>query len=128
MRDLTRTLGVLLGEGAAVLNVVPGSPADKAGIAPGAKVVAVDGRRYSWELLGDAIARARSSPAPIEILYETGDFFRTAKVDWHGGIVNPHLQRDPARPDLILEDPRAAAAAPRGGEPAEPEEALKARS
>ncbi len=94
------SLGFSLGENG-VGTVVEGSPAAKAGVASGMKLVAVDGRKYSSEVLKDAIARAKSRPAPIELLVEQSEFYRTLKVEWHGGERWWGLEREPAKADLL---------------------------
>src|SRR5207253_831837 len=47
--EFSSSLGLRLGEGGSVADVVPGSAAEKAGMSPGGKVIAVDGRKYSAE-------------------------------------------------------------------------------
>ena len=66
-------------------DVIPGSPADKAGIGPAMNIVAVNGRRWTAELLRTAIQAARTNAAPIELLFENDDYFQTCKVDYHEG-------------------------------------------
>ena len=78
-----------------------GSPADRAGLLSGAKLVAVDGRKYSKQVMKDALERARTTKEPIELLVSADDFYRTVKVDWHGGERYATLERDPSRPDLL---------------------------
>ena len=47
--------------------------------------------------------RAKTNSAPTELLVENEDFFKTAKVDYHGGEKYPILERDPAKLDLLRE-------------------------
>jgi predicted metalloprotease with PDZ domain len=94
------SLGFGLGENG-VGSVIEGGPAAKAGLASGMKLVAVDGRKYSAEVLKDAIARAKSRTAPIELLVEQNEFYRTLKVDWHGGERWWTLERDAAKTDWL---------------------------
>jgi len=75
-----------------------GMAADKAGLAPGMKVVAVNGRRYNEGLLVDAVKAAES---PVELLMENGEYFSVAKVDYDGGMKIPHLERDEAHEDVL---------------------------
>jgi len=110
--DLTFSLGLQLREDGGIIDVVPGLPAAAAGIGPGMKLLGVNGRRYKPELLRDALKAAKASPAPIELLVENGDFFKTYPVDYHGGERYPHLERDTQRPDLL-----AAIVKPRGAPP-----------
>jgi predicted metalloprotease with PDZ domain len=86
-----------------VIDVVPGSAAAQAGIAPGMKLLAVNGRRWTPDDLRAAIRQAKNGAAPIELLIENEDFFRTYSVDYHGGERYPHLERINGRPDLLGE-------------------------
>ena len=53
------------------------APADRAGVGPGMKLLAVNNRRWKPELLRTAVKEATSGTAPIELLVENGDFFKT---------------------------------------------------
>ena len=75
----------------------------KAGIGPGMKLIAVNGRQFSPEVLRDAIKAAKGSSAPIELLVENDDYYKTYKLDYHGGEMYPHLVRDASKPDLLSE-------------------------
>jgi predicted metalloprotease with PDZ domain len=78
-------------------------PAAIAGIGPGMKLIAVNGRQYSAEVLRDALRSGRGSSAPLELLVENTDYYKTYKLDYHGGERYPHLVRDDSRPDLLTE-------------------------
>ena len=95
------SLGIVVGEHEEVLDVAPGKPAAVAGLAPGMHLVAVDGRRYNDDVLHDALVRASKSQGPMELLVESGDFFKTLEVTWHGGELHPHLERDASKPDVL---------------------------
>jgi len=69
------------------------SPAFKAGISPGAELVAVNGHAYKSEVLKDAITAAKSDHKPIELLIKHQDEYRTVPVDYHDGLRYPHLER-----------------------------------
>jgi predicted metalloprotease with PDZ domain len=88
-------------EGGTIRDVVPGLPAAAAGLAPGMRLVAVNGRRYSDHVLRDALKRAKDGKEPIELLVENVEMFRTFKVDYHGGERYPHLERDAAKTDWV---------------------------
>ncbi len=85
-----------------ILDVVPGMPAAEAGIAPGMKLVAVNGQPWSPEILLDAL-KAPGAPSRLELLVENAGFRRTYNVTYEGGPRYPHLERDPSRPDLLGE-------------------------
>jgi predicted metalloprotease with PDZ domain len=108
MLDLRGSLGLALGTDKwDAIDVVPGSPADRAGLAPGGQLVAVNGRRQAREVLADAI-EATPAKGKLELLVEDAGFFRSFTVEYRGGPRYPVLERDPSRPDLL-----AAIAAPR---------------
>jgi predicted metalloprotease with PDZ domain len=99
--DLTYSLGMRVKADGTVLDVLPSSTAAKSGIAPGMRVVAVNGRRWSVDIAIEAVAASKSSPDQIEILTENKGYFATLKVDYHGGQRHPHLERDTSKPDVL---------------------------
>ncbi len=101
------SVGLLVGSDGVVRDTVEGMIAAKAGIGPGMKIVAVNGRRFSAEVWRDAIRAAKTSPSPIELIVENTDYFRVVKLDYHGGEKYPHLVRDESKPDLLTEIYRA---------------------
>jgi predicted metalloprotease with PDZ domain len=101
--DARYSLGLELGGDGGVGDTVEGMPAARAGIGPGMKVVAVNGRRFSPEVLRDALKAAKTGSAPIELLVENTDYYETYKIDYHGGEKYPHLVRDESKPDLLTD-------------------------
>ncbi len=101
--DAHYSVGLLLGSDGVIKDTVEGMIAAKAGIGPGMKVVAVNGRRFSPEVWRDAIRAAKTGPEPIELIVENTDYFRVVKLDYHGGEQYPHLVRDESKPDLLTE-------------------------
>jgi len=99
--DLRYSLGLTLKEDGAVQDVIPGSPAAKAGVAPAMNILAVNGRRWTADRLHTAIQVASTNTAPIELLVENDDYFKTCKLDYPQGDKYPCLQRDPSKPDLL---------------------------
>jgi predicted metalloprotease with PDZ domain len=99
--NLSYSLGMKIREDGTVADVKIGSPAQKAGIAPSVKVVAVNSRQYNATILHDAMRAASKAPEPIEFLIRDGDIYKTFKVDYHAGEKYPHLERDAAKPDLL---------------------------
>ena len=100
-------LGLELRDDGGINDTIEGAFAAKAGIGPGMKVVAVNGRRFSPEILRDAIKTAKNSTGPIELLVENTDYYKTYKIDYHGGETYPHLGRDDSKPDLLSDILRA---------------------
>lgn len=105
--------GFWLNEDNVIQDVKDGGPGANAGLAAKMKVLAVGGRKLSSETMSDALARAKTDPAPIELLVERDGYYRTLKVDYHLGERYRSLQRDAARPDVLaaILAPKDAAAA-----------------
>ena len=101
-------------EDGAIREAIPGMPAFKAGVRPGMKLVAVNGRKWSPDILSDHLKAGKSAPGALELLVEDGELYRTLAVDYHDGLREPHLVRDEAKPDLLaaIIAPHAAPAAP----------------
>jgi predicted metalloprotease with PDZ domain len=99
--DATFSLGVWLKEDGTITDIVPGAPAWKAGLGPGMKLVAVNGRKWASDVFAQELQAARKSTAPIEIAAEHGDVLRTFRIDYHEGERYPHLERDASKPDLL---------------------------
>jgi predicted metalloprotease with PDZ domain len=97
------SLGLQLGDDGSVADTIEGMPAAKAGIGPGMKLVAVNGRRFSAEVLRDALKSAKTSTDPIALLVENTDYYQTYNIDYHAGEKYPHLVRDESKPDMLSE-------------------------
>ena len=101
--DLSFSLGLSVKEDGGILDVIPDLPADRAGVGPGMKLLAVNNRRWKPELLRTAIREAKDGAAPVELLVENGDVFKTCRLDFRDGERYPHLERDAAKPDVLAE-------------------------
>jgi predicted metalloprotease with PDZ domain len=100
--DLRFSLGLAIEtENGRILDVLPGSAAGATELAPGSKLVAVNGRRWSAELLHRAIHDAATSGEPIRLLVENSEFFREVQVSYNAGERYPHLERVEERADLL---------------------------
>ncbi len=100
--DFTWSLGLALDEDNTVVSVVWGGPAYQAGVAKGVKLIAVNDLIYDDPMkLSDEIKAAKTSKAPIELLLRDGDHIHNVKVDYHGGLRYPHLERLSGTPDRL---------------------------
>jgi len=97
------SIGLQLGPDGAVRDSIVGSPAFEAGISSGMKVMGVNGRVYTHDVLEDAIQEAKGTDRPITLLVVVDDYFQTSTVKYHGGDRYPHLVRDDAKPDYLDE-------------------------
>jgi predicted metalloprotease with PDZ domain len=93
------SIGVLIAN-SQVSRVDPGLPADKAGLAPGMKVIGVNGKKYSTNRLRDAIAETVTTKK-VEFLLEDGEDLRTLVVPYAGGLRYLELARVDGRPDVL---------------------------
>jgi predicted metalloprotease with PDZ domain len=100
--DLTYSLGLSIGKGGSISDVLWDGPAFKAGISPGMTVVAVNSRDYDADALKDAVtAAAKDKNQPVELLVKNFDQYQTVRIDYHDGLKYPHLQRDNSKPDTL---------------------------
>jgi predicted metalloprotease with PDZ domain len=97
------SIGLNLKGDGTITDTVEGLPAARAGIGPGMKLVAVNGRKFSKGVLQDALREGKNSAAPIELLVENTEYYKTYKLDYHEGEKFPHLVRDESKPDLLSE-------------------------
>ncbi|GAC1626608.1 MAG: M61 family metallopeptidase [Nevskia sp.] len=95
--DRMDSIGVLIGndddDKGKLLDVLWQGPAFLAGLAPGMKIVAVDGEAYSDKRLDDAIKAAATDRSPIELLIRNADYYTTLKLDYREGPKFPKLLR-----------------------------------
>ncbi len=99
--DLNDSLGFAVRDTGSVGDVIPNSPAARAGIATGSRIIAVNGRKFSSDALRDVIKASPTSTTPIELIVEAGEFYTTARIAYTGGIRYPHLERVTGKPDLL---------------------------
>src|SRR2546423_7588015 len=101
--NLVYSIGLMVSSAGVGLDVNPELPAAKAGVAPGMKIVGVNGRAWSADALHDAIAATKNAATPIDLRVENGGFQENYKIDYRGGERYPHLERDTASPDVLDE-------------------------
>jgi predicted metalloprotease with PDZ domain len=102
--------GMNLNKDDTVIDVREGSPAWQAGMAPGMKVMAVDGQAYSSDVLKYVSEQAEHSTTPTTFLVQADGWYRTLDVNYHGGPKYPHLVRLTGTPDMLAKimAPRSA--------------------
>jgi len=92
--DFTYSLGFSVSLLTAQLTEVRwGGPAYQAGLSMGTTLIAVEGREYRPERLRAAIAAAKLSRQPIELLVKNLDRYRTVRLAYFDGLKYPQLQR-----------------------------------
>jgi predicted metalloprotease with PDZ domain len=101
------SIGLMVKEDGEIQDTIEGKDAARAGIGPGMKLVAVNGRRFTPQVFRDALWAAKAASQPLQLLIENTDYFRTFNLDYHGGEKYPHLVRDETRPDMLSDIIRA---------------------
>lgn len=95
------TLGFTMNEDNVIRDAREGSPAAKAGLTAHMKVIAVDGRKVSSDVISDALARAKKDKKPIAFLTELDGWYRTFDVAYTDGERWAMVERVEGKPDLV---------------------------
>jgi predicted metalloprotease with PDZ domain len=91
--DLTYSGGFVVGNDGKVSSVLWDAAAFNAGITVGSEIIAVNGRKFDGDALKQAIKDAAGNGPSPELLVHDGDLYRTVKLDWHGGLRYPRLEK-----------------------------------
>ena len=91
--DLTYSGGFVVGNDGKVSSVLWDAAAFNAGITVGSEIIAVNGRKFDGDTLKQAIKDAAGNGPSPELLVHDGDLYRTVKLDWHGGLRYPRLEK-----------------------------------
>jgi predicted metalloprotease with PDZ domain len=109
--DLRYSLGFFVDDDQATIgDVIPRSPADLAGASPGSHVIALNGYKWSKELLQDTFAAPADPGGSLTLLIQKDDTFKTLELHYSGGARYPNLERVPGAADVLAQiaHPRAA--------------------
>jgi predicted metalloprotease with PDZ domain len=99
--DARFSLGFSVSDEGVLADIIPASPADRAGLSPGDKVVAVNDRKWSPPELRDALAATARGSSIVSLLVERGDIYRRFEMSYSGGPREPDLARVEGSPDLL---------------------------
>lgn len=95
------SIGIDVAKDGVIFDVLPDSPAYQAGLGPRMKIVAVDGRAYSKEVLEETIAQPANGK--ITLMVRNFDAVETHEIHYEGGLRYPHLERIPGTKDYLSE-------------------------
>jgi predicted metalloprotease with PDZ domain len=95
------SLGLRLTAEGVIADVRWGGPADKANLAPGQKILAVNGNIFSADALKNAVDGAKGNSEPIHVILQADTFVSTASIDYHDGERYPVLQRVDGTPAYL---------------------------
>ncbi|MBS1798212.1 MAG: M61 family metallopeptidase [Acidobacteria bacterium] len=97
------SIGLRLSSEGVISDVRWGGPADKANLAPGTKILAINGNIFSAEALRSAIREAKGKTEPIHLILQSDTFVSSADVDYHEGERYPALLRVEGTPAYLDE-------------------------
>jgi len=100
-RDYWFSIGLSVNSDGSIYDVRWNGPADKASLAPGEKIIAVNGRIFSAEALRAAIRGAKGNSEPIHLIVQADSFVSMADIDYHDGERYPALERIEGTPDTL---------------------------
>lgn len=96
--NLDYSVGFQVRANGGVRSVVWGGPAFAAGLAPGARVVAVEGQPFSFAALDAAV---RTAAGPLTITVEAAGRTRVVAIPYRGPLRYPRLERIAGTPDRL---------------------------
>jgi predicted metalloprotease with PDZ domain len=99
--ELWFSLGARISGDGQIADVRWGGPSDKAKLAPGDKILAVNDRLYSPNALKAAVRAAKTSTEPIRLIVAADSFVRIVPVDYHDGERYPALERVEKTPAVL---------------------------
>jgi predicted metalloprotease with PDZ domain len=101
--DLSFSIGLIATKQGDIRDVIPGSPAYAAGLGPGMKLIAVNGRKWSKDVIRAALRASVHNQQLLSLLAENGEYYNTYQVNYHEGDRYPHLVRVEGQPNLLDE-------------------------
>lgn len=95
--DLSYSIGAVIDDDGKVESVAWDSPAFRAGLAPGYRIVSVNGTPYSRAALKSTVDARK----PIRLAVKAGQQSRDLAIDYTGGFRYPKLERIAGQPDWL---------------------------
>jgi predicted metalloprotease with PDZ domain len=95
------SLGMRVRPDSVISDIRWGGPADKAKLAPGDKIIGINGNVATPDTDREAIRKAKTDPAPIHLIVQSDTFLRLVDIDYHGGERYPALKRIEGAPALL---------------------------
>jgi predicted metalloprotease with PDZ domain len=95
------SIGLHANKAGNISDVLKGGVADKSGVGPGMKIIAVNGRAYTPDVLKAAIHDAKDSGPAAELIVLNTGYYKIVKLDYHAGERYPTLERVTSVPDRL---------------------------
>ncbi len=94
------SLGIEVSSGGKITTIIPGSPADKAGLFEDCEIVGINGRKFNENRLKDAIAESVAKREIIFLIFK-GDLLETIVMKYDDGPKYLDFVRDKEKPDML---------------------------
>ena len=91
--DFTYSLGFSVGSEGKLGAVIWNSPAFKAGLTVGHRLLAVNGEAYSEARLNELLAAAKTGKEPLTLFVRDEERYQTVTIDYHGGPRYPRFEK-----------------------------------
>jgi predicted metalloprotease with PDZ domain len=101
--DVWYSIGIRVNKQGEIADVRWGGPADKAQLAPGQKILAINGQIFSADALKAALKESKGNSEPIHLILQSDTFVSTANLDYHDGERYAHLVRIDGAHDYLDE-------------------------
>jgi len=95
------SVGLFLENDGKVADVLWGGPAFKAGLAPGMKLISINGQPYSTQGLRAGITQAQKSGEPLRIQARNDGTLELYTIHYAGGLRYPRLVRTAGKTDYL---------------------------
>lgn len=95
------SLGFRLNKEGQITDIRWNGPADKSRLAPGYRILAVNGNVYSSDTLTGAIKAAKGTKEPIHFIVQADTFVSPFDIDYHEGERYPAMERIEGAPALL---------------------------
>lgn len=99
--DCWYSIGLRVNPKGFISDVLWNGPADKAGVSPTEKIIAVNGQIYSPGALRQAIEDSTTSKSPIHLILQADTYITHADIDYHDGPRYPRLERVAGTTDYL---------------------------
>ena len=99
--DVWYSIGLRINDTGMISDVRWNGPSDKSRLAPGCKILAVNGHIFSADALKSAIKAAKGSTDPIHFIVQADTFVSPIDVDYHDGERYPAIERIEGTPAYL---------------------------
>ncbi|HEC62488.1 MAG TPA: hypothetical protein ENI27_09605, partial [bacterium] len=100
--EYVQSVGLSINAEGIISKVVPGGPADQAGLYDGVKVIGVNGKTFSYDMFDRAVRNTTTS-GNLTLLTLEADTFFEYKIDYNGGLLYSKLVPVDGKRDWLKE-------------------------